>query len=235
MSTTGVVADFLPGKHPLFCRPGLPSTGAGEKPVSPPVAAVDLKSRTSRVNGLLDGGKMAGATSQMNVWWRFRRPAWPKLPWAVRDFFPTEGPQALMSINVFALMEFDQARDLAMTTRPAALTTALAEFDKIIKSAPAKEKAPADSSLSGIKKDGLDDAVYRLKRSRTRMHPETRPLLDSMEAFSRQVRAFVASPPRSATLFNRAAQGISSAGSLVDENFKSLRANPEVMAELMKE
>jgi hypothetical protein len=67
------------------------------------------------------------------------------------------------------------------------------------------------------------------------MHPETRPLLDSMEAFSRQVRAFLASPPRSATLFNRAAQGISSAGSLVDENFKSLRANPEVMAELMKE
>ena len=154
---------------------------------------------------------------------------------AVRDFFLTEGPQVLMSINVFALKEFDQARDLAMTTRPAALTTALAEFDKIIKSAPAKEKAPADSSLSGLKKDGLGDAVYRLKRLRTRMHPETRPLLDCMEAFSRQVRAFVASPSRSATLFNRAAQGISSAGSLVDENFKSLRANPEVMAELMKE
>ena len=36
-------------------------------------------------------------------------------------------------------------------------------------------------------------------------------------------------------MFNRAAQGISSSGSLVDENFKSLRANPEVMAELMKE
>jgi hypothetical protein len=53
---------------------------AGEKPVSPPVAAVDLKSRTSRMNGLLDGGNMAGATLQMNVWWRFRRPAWPKLP-----------------------------------------------------------------------------------------------------------------------------------------------------------
>ena len=50
---------------------GSPSTVAGEKPASLPAAAVDLKSRTSRVNGLLvmqlDGGKMAGATSQMNV------------------------------------------------------------------------------------------------------------------------------------------------------------------------
>ena len=407
-------AQTPPPETPPVLPAGSPSTVAGEKPVSPPAAAVDLKSRTSRVNGLLvmqlDGGKMAGATSQMNVvalptpglaeatltfnqdtgpmmekalqevrkFHTIRHGRWPENykievsfadkytpkdgpsaavacallveglytgnAWdealavtgdlntdgsvqpvggvpakirgavgrqcrivgvpaanerAVRDFFLTEGPHALMSINVFALKEFDQARDLAMTTRPAALTTALAEFDKIIKAAPAKEKAPAwvkmpavaaqlrkvtaaaphhlsarllleyaegrapamlslagsieviesetsdvlksinttlkDSSLSGLKKDGLGDAVYRLKRLRTRMHPETRPLLDSMEAFSMQVRAFLASPPRSATMFNRAAQGISSAGSLVDENFKSLRANPEVMAELMKE
>ncbi len=218
---------------------------------------------------------------------------------SVRDFFLSEGPQSLMSINVFALKEFDQARDLALTARPAPLTLALTEFDKIIKAAPPKEKAAAwvkmpavaaqlrkvlaaaphhlsakllleyaegrapamlsltgsievietessdvlksirtslkDNSLSGLKKDTLGDAVYRLKRLRTRMHPETRPLLDSMEAFSTQVRAFLTNPPRTSVMVNRAAENISAAGSLVDQHYEALRANPEVMAELMKD
>ena len=37
---------------------------------------------------------------------------------AVRDYFLSEGPHALLSINVFTLREFDQARDLAMVITP---------------------------------------------------------------------------------------------------------------------
>ncbi|MES2467207.1 MAG: S16 family serine protease [Verrucomicrobiota bacterium] len=218
---------------------------------------------------------------------------------AVRDLLLAEGPEILLSINVFSLKEFDQARDLAMLGRPAGLATALLEFDKIIKAAPPKAQALAwirqaavatqlrkviaaaphhlsarllldfaegrasailsltgsleaidregqevlqairvslkQQNLSGIRKDGLGDALFRLRRLRGQMHPETRPLLDSMENYSRLVRAFLSNPPRTEAFISKAVSGIQSAGSLVDQQYRALKANPEVMAELMTE
>jgi|GEM_PF-1146622 len=218
---------------------------------------------------------------------------------AVRDLLLTEGPSAFLAINLFSLKEFDQARDLALTTRPAGLATALTEFDKIIKAAPAKDKVGAwvkmpavtaqlrkvtaaaphhlsasllldyaegrgkqtlslsgsievidreahevlaaiktsakEMNLSGIKKDGIGDSIYRLKRLRPIMHPETRRLLDSMDSFGAMIRNFFANPPRTGAFVLKAIESIHSAGSLVDEQYNALRANPEVAAELMKE
>ena len=218
---------------------------------------------------------------------------------SVRDYFLSEGPHSVMTINIFTMKEFDHARDLAMQTKSPALTTALAEFDKVIQAAPpvvkagpwvkqpavanqlrkvlqaapnhlsaklllefSEGRAPTQLSLagsieaieresfevldairssktggnlSGIRKDKLGDAVFRLRRMRNQMHPGTRPLLDSMETFSATIRTFMGNPPRTAVFYNKAVEGIRTAGNTVDMHYQQMRNNPEVMAELMKE
>jgi len=49
------------------------------------------------------------------------------------------------------------------------------------------------------------------------------------------IRNFFANPPRTGAFVLKAIESIHSAGSLVDEQYNALRANPEVAAELMKE
>ncbi len=218
---------------------------------------------------------------------------------AVRDFLLSEGPHALMGIHVFALKEFDEARDLALTVKPAGLTQALTDFDKVVaaripkqraaawtklpavaaqlrkvvKAAPhhlsarllleysegrspgtlslagsleamdlesgdliaAIREASANRNLGGLKKDSLGDTVFRLRRLRPILHPETRRLLDSIESFSTLVRNIMANPPRSAPFAQKAYDSITVAGALVQSENQKLRANPEVVAELMKE
>ena len=90
-------------------------------------------------------------------------------------------------------------------------------------------------SFSGIRQDKLGDAIYRLRRMRTQLHPGTRRLLDSMESFSSIIRTFLGNPPRTAAFINKAVEGIRAAGNTVDQQYQALRNNPEVMAELMKE
>ncbi len=218
---------------------------------------------------------------------------------AVRDYFLSEGPHSVIPINIFLMKEFDHARDLAKMVKPAGLTTALAEFDKITQLAPpgpkaapwlkqqvvanqlrkvlqaaphhlsakllleyAEGRSPSQLSLagsieaieresydvleairssksggnlSGIRKDKLGDAVFRLRRMRTQMHPGTRSLLDSMETFSSLIRTFLSNPPRTVMIHNKAVENIRAAGAIVDQQYQQLRNNPEVVAELMKE
>jgi hypothetical protein len=215
---------------------------------------------------------------------------------AVRDYFLSEGPQSPMGINGFTIKEFDQARDLALAVKSPELTTALAEFDRVIQVAPPKEKAgpwlkqPAVAAqlrkvvkaaphhlsakllleyaegrapvllsltgsiesidresyevlqavkaskeggkISGIRQDKLGDAIYRFRRVRGMLHADTRPLLDSMEAFSVSIRNFLSNPPRSIAFHNKAVEGIPAGGATVDRYYEVLRNNPEVMAEL---
>ncbi|MDB6069680.1 MAG: Sporulation protease LonB, partial [Verrucomicrobiales bacterium] len=217
---------------------------------------------------------------------------------AVRDLMISEGPATLVTINIFGMKEFSQARDLAVTQRPAALAGALTEYDKIIKAAPpgpqlaawlklpgvvgqlrkvvaaaphhisaklllefAEARGPQSMSLagsleaidfeagdlmdavkssigsmglSGIKEDKLGDAVFRLSRIRAKMHPETRPLLDSIENFSKVVRGFLNNPPNSAAYANKAVEAIQTASSKVSQAERALKSKPEVVAELMR-
>jgi len=77
--------------------------------------------------------------------------------------------------------------------------------------------------------------IYRLKRLRPIMHPETKRLLDRMDSFGTLIRSFLTIPPRTGAFGCKAIEGIRPAGSLVDEQYHALRADPEVAVELMKE
>lgn len=88
--------------------------------------------------------------------------------------------------------------------------------------------------LSGLKEDKLGDAVFRLSRIRGKMHPETRPLLDSIENFSKVVRGFLNNPPNSAAYANKAAEAIQAASNKVSLAERALKSKPEVVAELMR-
>jgi hypothetical protein len=218
---------------------------------------------------------------------------------AMRDYLLSEGPHALMGIHVFVLKEFNDARDLALTVKPAGVSQALTDFDKVVAARITKERAPswaklpavasqlrkvvsaaphhlsarllleysegrlpatlslagsieaidresgdviaaireasANRNLGGLKKDSLGDTVYRLRRLRPIMHPETRRLLDSIESFSSIIRNILSNPPRSATTAQKASDSIAEAGGIVQSENQKLRTNPEVVAELMKE
>lgn len=77
--------------------------------------------------------------------------------------------------------------------------------------------------------------IYRLKRLRPIMHPETKRRLDRMDSFGTLIRSFFTNPPRTGAFVFKAIEGIRPAGSLVDEQYHALRADPEVAVELMKE
>lgn len=218
---------------------------------------------------------------------------------AVRDYMLAEGPQVLMGINIMALKEFEEAQNLALVKKPAAITNALTAFDRIIQAqipadrAPTWVKLPAvtaqlkkvvelaphhlsarllldyasgkDKTLSlvgslefidretgdllpavneavnnmgqinGIKKDSLGNMVYRLRRARGLMHPETRPLIDSVERFSNTVRTILDNPPRTQTFAVKAQATIQSAATQVQAEYHRLRTNPEITAQMMNE
>ena len=130
------------------------------------------------------------------------------------------------------LLEYAEGRAPAMLSLTGSIEAIDREAYEVLQ---AIRSSKASGNLSGIRQDKLGDAVYRLRRMRARMHPDTRPLLDSMEQFSVVIRTFLANPPRTVAFMSKAVTGIQEAGNTVDRQYQALRDNPEVMAELMKE
>ena len=91
------------------------------------------------------------------------------------------------------------------------------------------------SNLSGLRDDGLGDAVMRLRKVRARCHPETVKVIDSLDDFGTEIRAILKAPPRFAPAMARAMEKIQLVASRVDSAYSTLRNNPEVREELMKE
>lgn len=98
-----------------------------------------------------------------------------------------------------------------------------------------KESALEIEKISGIKKDSLGGAIFRLRRLRAQLHPQTRPLLDSMETFSSTVRTIFENPPRSPVFIDKARNTIIQTGTAVQSEYQKLRSDPAVVAELMNE